>query len=129
LGYGKEVTGLIISCWGRGLSAEETKVYLKEVKNVNIGIATIYRHRKSLLASHLIDELIRAQLRDILETNDLTLRLKYRDKLLAKLVPHRIHQLTQSNVDITEKKIIVKAWQPKIDGNRKSLLPTESTTK
>jgi hypothetical protein len=44
----------------------------------------------------MIDELLRQQLRDILQATDKELQLKYRNELLKILVPLRIEAVTKS---------------------------------
>jgi len=96
--YSREVTHFIVECWGLGFTAEETVRAIKETKQVHVGLATIYRHRHSITAQQIIDELIRKQLRDIAKAEEDEVRMKYRDKLLEKFIPHRIeaYQKTES---------------------------------
>lgn len=99
--YSKEVTGKIVECWGLGFTAEETVKAIQEWKGITISLNTIYRHRHSLTAKELIDELLRKQMRDIAKEDRSDLRMKYRDKLLEKLIPQRIEALALTKQDIT----------------------------
>jgi len=90
---------MIVECWGLGLSAEETRTYIDRTKGVMMGLATVYRHRHSITAQHMIDELMRKQRRDIAKEDDSDLRMKYRDKLLEKLIPHRVESLQVQKID------------------------------
>ena len=90
MGYGKEFTASVVHYWSLGLSAKETVDILKEKRKRNVGLATIYRHRKSFTAQTMIDELIRKQLRDIAASTDSNLKMKYRGKLLDNLMPKKV---------------------------------------
>jgi len=46
-----------------------------------------------------VDELLRLQLRDI-TISDTHLRLKYRDKILEKLMPRRVEQMVDGSSEI-----------------------------
>jgi len=99
---------MVVECWGLGLSAEETREYIHRTKQVMMGLATVYRHRHSITAQQIIDELMRKQMRDIAKEDNSDLRMKYRDKLLEKLIPHRIEELSiqhieeKVTIDVTE---------------------------
>jgi len=108
--YSREVTNKIVECWGLGFTAEETVTAIQEWKNIHIGLATVYRHRHSLTAKEIIDELMRKQMRDIAREDNSAVRMKYRDKLLAKLIPQRIEADVKS--EHTERQIIVQMWKP-----------------
>ena len=101
--YSKEITNMIVECWGLGLSAEETREYISRSKEVMIGLATVYRHRHSITAQQIIDELMRKQMRDIAKEGDSDLRMKYRDKLLEKLIPQRIESYLRQEIEQTVK--------------------------
>ena len=79
-----------MTCWGKGLTANETVKYIEQTENVKIGLATVYRHRHSLTAKEIIDELMREQRRDISLTQTPSVRMKYRHKLLSILLPQQI---------------------------------------
>lgn len=101
--YSKQITQKIVEYWGLGYTAEETRQQLKQNDNVTMSLHTIYNHRQSLTAQHLIDELIRKQERAILkaDTKDPSAAMKYRNELLKILVPQRIEtqqQITQLNM-------------------------------
>jgi len=87
---------MIVECWGLGLTAEETREYIHRTKKVMMGLATVYRHRHSLTAQQIIDELIRKQMRDIAKEDSSDIRMKYRDKLLEKFIPQRIEAYQKS---------------------------------
>ena len=104
--YSREITNKIVECWGLGFTAEETVTAIAEWKDIHIGLATVYRHRHSLTAQQIIDELLRKQMRDIAKEDDSDLRMKYRDKLLEKLIPQTVLQYSRSverveHVDLT----------------------------
>ena len=101
--YRKEITHLIIECWGKGLSAEETREFIQRKKDILIGLATVYRHRHSITGQKIVDELFRSQRRDIaLEENGET-RMKYRNELLKILIPQRIESLSIQKIEQTVK--------------------------
>lgn len=93
--YSREVTNKIVECWGLGFTAEETVRAVEEWKGITIALNTVYRHRHGITAQQIIDELIRKQLRDIAKDDNSDLRMKYRDKLLDKLIPHRIEAMSK----------------------------------
>jgi hypothetical protein len=100
LTHSKTITQHIVELWGLGYSAEETVEAFKK-KNYPIGLATVYRHRNSLTAKQIIDELMRKQLDAIAKSEDPSLSLKYRNELLKMLIPQRIEtdqQITQLNL-------------------------------
>ena len=106
----KTTTQLIVQCWCNGLTAEETVDYLKEKHKISVALQTVYNHRKSLTAQDMIDELLRQQNRDI-ALADRALKLKYRDRVLAKLMPQKlavdsIVNQTNTNIDETVNSII-----------------------
>ena len=104
--YSREITNKIVECWGLGFTAEETVTAIAEWKGIRIGLATVYRHRHSLTAQQIIEELMRKQMRDIAKEDNSDLRMKYRDKLLEKLIPQTVLQYSRSverveHVDLT----------------------------
>jgi len=103
--YPRTVTEKIIEYWALGFSAEETRQALTEKQNVTMALNTIYKHRHSLTAQNLIDELIHRQERAILkaDTDDPPLAMKYRNELLKILVPQRIEAYSRvdQNVNTT----------------------------
>ena len=104
--YRKEITRLIIECWGKGLSAEETREFIHRKEDILIGLATVYRHRHSITGQQMVDEIFREQRRDIaLEQNGET-RMKYRNELLKILVPQRIESYSKIESESTEKIVV-----------------------
>jgi len=103
--YPRTVTEKIVEYWALGFSAEETRQALTEKQNVAMALNTIYKHRHSLTAQTLIDELVRRQERAILkaDTDDPPLAMKYRNELLKILVPQRIESYSRvdQNVNAT----------------------------
>ena len=97
--YSREITHMIVECWGLGLTAEETRTYIHRTKEVMIALNTVYRHRHGLTAQQIIDELIRKQMRDIAKEEDSDVRMKYRDKLLEKFIPQRIESLSVQKIE------------------------------
>jgi hypothetical protein len=88
--YTKEITQLIVYYWGKGQTAEQTVQSIQQLKNIRLGLATVYRRRNSLTAKTMIDELQRQQQQDITESGDTELKLKYRNELLKILLPQKI---------------------------------------
>jgi hypothetical protein len=95
--FSKMVTERIVELWGLGFSAEETRKAFKD-ERVTICLNTIYKHRRSLTAQHLIDQLINKQLRDILSQrkDSPELSMRYRNELLKILIPQRIESYAYS---------------------------------
>jgi Fe2+ or Zn2+ uptake regulation protein len=91
LTFSKTVIQRIVNLWGLGASAEETVKALRE-EDVKISLHGVYNIRKSLTAQQMIDELQREQQRDIAKCDTPALKLKYRDLLLAKLMPQKTEQ-------------------------------------
>ena len=117
--YARSITQRIVELQAHGLSATETQKALKEEYDINIGINTVYRHRKSPVGQEIIEELIRQQERAILKADmeDKALAMKYRNELLKILIPQRVeaitYQQTEENVNINvsddEDEILSKA--------------------
>ncbi len=101
--YQRNITEKIVDLQALGFSASETVDYLRSKNKVRIGINTVYRHRKSATAREIVDELIRRQERAIAteEAHNPALAMKYRDKLLDKLLPLRIEQTVDQTVTLT----------------------------
>jgi hypothetical protein len=99
--YSREVTGKIVECWGLGFTAEETVKAIEEWKSVKIGLATVYRHRHSLTAQDMIDELMRKQFRDIAKEDNSELRMRFRNELLKILIPQKL--ITLQRTEVSEK--------------------------
>jgi hypothetical protein len=101
--YSKLVTEEIIRLQANGFSAEETRTYLKENNNINPGLNTIYRHRKSPIGLEMLNELIRHQKRSILkaDASDPALAMNYRDKLIGKYMDKLMPDLAYVATDTT----------------------------
>jgi len=95
----KQTTHRIVEMWGLGFTAEETVRAFREEYSIHIGLATVYRKRHSITAQEIIDEIMRKQLRDIARDDSSDLRMKYRDKLLEKLIPQRIESLSVQKIE------------------------------
>jgi len=110
--YPRTVTEKIVEYWALGFSAEETRQALTEKQNVTMALNTIYKHRHSLTAQNLIDELIHRQERAILkaDTDDPPLAMKYRNELLKILVPQRIE--TKGELTQTQQVLHLHMWKP-----------------
>jgi hypothetical protein len=89
--FSKTVIQRIVSLWGRGASAEETVKALQAV-GVKISLQAVYNIRHGLTAQQMIDELQREQQRDIDQCESPALKMRYRDLLLAKLIPQKVEQ-------------------------------------
>jgi len=97
--HSKETIHRIVEMWGLGFTAEETRRALREEYSIHIGLATVYRKRHSITAQEIIDELMRKQRRDIAKEENSDVRMKYRDKLLEKLIPQRIESLSLQKIE------------------------------
>lgn len=109
--YPRTVTEKIVEYWALGFSAEETREVLIEKQGVTIALNTIYAHRHSLTAQHLVDQLIHRQERAILkaDTDNPALAMKYRNELLKILLPQRVEaDVRQQTTSIQ----LVKMWLP-----------------
>ena len=91
LTFSKTVIQRIVNLWGIGASAEETVKALQD-EDVKISLHAVYNIRRGLTAQQMIDELQREQQRDIAKCDDSALKMKYRDLLLAKLIPQKVEQ-------------------------------------
>jgi len=89
----------IVNLWGIGASAEETVKALQD-ENVEISLHAVYNIRKGLTAQQMIDELQREQQRDIAKCETPALKMKYRDLLLAKLIPQRVEQKIEGEENV-----------------------------
>jgi len=112
--FPKTVTDKIVEYWAKGLSASETVKAFRE-DNVSISLNTVYAHRHSLTAQHLINELLRQQRRDITkaESSNPELAMKYRNELLKILMPQQIEQRVENGnnwqVEIIERQRITES--------------------
>lgn len=97
--HSKQTIQRIVEMWGLGFTAEETRKALREQYRTHVGLATVYRKRHSITAQEIIDELMRKQMRDIARTDVPDTRMKYRDKLLEKLIPQRIESLSMQKIE------------------------------
>ena len=102
--HSKQTVQHIVEMWGLGFTAEETRRALREQYSVHVGLATVYRKRHSITAQIMIDELMRKQMRDIARSDTAESRMKYRDKLLEKLIPQRIESVTEATLKHVEEK-------------------------
>lgn len=75
----------------RGLTYAEISKRMTEEGYNKVSLRTINRLLNSLEAQNYVEELKRLQLRDI-TIAEIPLRLKYRDKLLDKLMPRKVEQ-------------------------------------
>jgi hypothetical protein len=99
--YPKTITEKIVEYWALGFSAEETRKALEETQGKKACLDTIYRHRHSLTAQNLIDELIRRQERAIFkaDTDMPEVGMKYRNELLKILLPQKIEAVSYEKID------------------------------
>jgi len=118
--YSKEVTTIILADWAKGASAEETRKHLEDTVGISPCLNTIYTHRNGLTAQMLVDELLRQQQRDIVKADNPALRMKYRDLLLAKLMPQRVEQKIEGGETI-KFEIVDNSKDPEVS-------PTSPTT-
>jgi hypothetical protein len=113
--YARSITQRIVELQAHGFSATETQKALNEQYSINIGINTVYRHRKSDVGQEIIEELIRQQERDILksDSDDRELAMRYRNELLKILIPSRMEILSKSlNLTQTTVKHVVELVDP-----------------
>jgi hypothetical protein len=103
---------MIVECDAMGKSAHETVEYVKKHGDMEIHYQTVYAHRKSMRAAEVINEILRQQKRDIAEA-EIETRLKYRDKLLDKLLP-QLKLIMQKNITQSEVKIDFEKLQDNI---------------
>jgi hypothetical protein len=105
----------IVTLWTMGATAKETVAALRN-ENIKIGLQTVYRLRRGLTATELIDELMRLQMRAIAECPNLALQLKYGDRLLGKLMKQDAKRKTGSaqnwKMEMIKKKTKVKKRPP-----------------
>ena len=83
----------------RGLTDSEISVRMTEEGYRRVSMHTINRLLNGVEAKLFVDELLRLQLRDI-TISDTHLRLKYRDKILEKLMPRRVEQMVDGSSEI-----------------------------
>ena len=100
--YPKNFTEKIVELEAHGFTADETVSYFKEHGYNHVGLATVYRHRKGLLAAEITEETARQQRRSILKQDEANpqLAMKYRNELLKLLIPQRIEALTYNRSEI-----------------------------
>jgi len=84
---------------------------MKDEGYMHVSVRTINSLLNSLEAKSFVDELLRLQLRDI-TTSDTALRMKYRDRLLEKLMPKRIEQQIEGATDI---RIVIEDGNPQLE--------------
>jgi len=104
--YSKIIIEEIIRFQALGFSAEETRIALKDKYGKQPALNTIYKYRRSPIGQEMIEELIRHQERDILkaDSENIGLAMKYRDKLLALLLPQKIMSYHKEDVNIEERR-------------------------
>jgi hypothetical protein len=99
--YPKTVTSQIIHYQALGFTASETQDVLQEKFNIKPHLNTIYNHRRSPYGVEILCELIRHQERDILKCStaeDRELAMKYRDKLIEKLMDRLLPKRFEADV-------------------------------
>ena len=83
----------------RGLTDSEISARMTEEGYRRVSMHTVNRLLNGVEAKLFVDELLRLQLRDI-TISDTHLRLKYRDKILEKLMPRRVEQMVDGSSEI-----------------------------
>jgi hypothetical protein len=111
--YSKEVTAIILSDMAKGASADETRQHLSDLFGKAPHQNTIYAHRHSITAEQIVDELLRQQERDITKEQNSEIRMRYRDKLLEKLIPIKTEILSKSlSINQSEIKHVIELVDP-----------------
>ena len=83
----------------KGLTDREISVRMTEEGYKYASERTINRILNEITEERIVEELKRQQLRDI-TTADSPIRLKYRDKLLEKMMPQKIEQKTEGSQNL-----------------------------
>ena len=78
-------------------------------KELGVSERTIRRDLKSSQTQDFVEELKRKQLKDIEETDDTKIRMKYRDRLLDKLIPKQVNQKIEGG----RRPFVLEIWRPK----------------
>ena len=110
--YAKTVIEEIIRLQANGFSAEETRAFLKEEKNIEPALNTIYKHRRSPIGHEMLMELIRHQERSILKADSTNpaLAMKYRADLISKIadkvLPDLVYSRHEEDVNIVNRNVI-----------------------
>jgi hypothetical protein len=81
-------------------------------------ISTFWQTMKRVSPYQIVEELQRQQLADITMSEDREVRLKYRDRLLDKLMPQRIESRSEA-----ETTLVLKMWRPDENPQRGDNLP------
>ena len=103
-----------------GYSIPKIAETLKEEK-IKSSERTVFRDLRSALAEDMIQELLRIQNRDITEAQDVEVRLKYRDRILGKLMPKIIQSHTELDVPEPRPRIDMKKFS---EAERAKILET-----
>lgn len=109
--YAKTVTEKIIHYQALGFTGEETRNALQEDFGIHPCLNTVYKHRRSPVGVEMLCELIRHQERDILKassTEQREIAMKYRDKLIEKLMDRLFPRLTQIDSHHTQEDVTVE---------------------
>ena len=83
----------------RGLTDKEISDHMKEEGYQWVSERTINKILNEVPEERVVEELKRLQLRSI-TTADVALQLKYRDKLLEKMMPRRVEQTLDGSSEI-----------------------------
>ena len=105
----------IIELKCRGLTDAQVSTRMKEENYHKISEATIQRFWSKLKKeSHdkLVEELIRQQLLDISIEDDRGKKMKYRDRILEKLMPRRIEQQIEGATGV---RIVIEDGNPQLE--------------
>ena len=106
--YPRNITEKILDLQAKGYTAQLTQQWFKDNNEIDIGIATIYRHRTGALAHEIVEAMVQQQQQDITvsgQKGNAELAMKYRNELLKILIP----QMTISvNKNINENRDTAK---------------------
>ena len=125
--YSKLVIEEIIRLQALGFSGEETRETLQNKFGIRPCLDTVYRHRRSPIGAEMLHELIRHQERDILKADSEGQRqiaMRYRDKLIEKLMDKLMPDLAQIESTHTERIEEIKVLWLKNESNTDNKLRT-----
>ncbi len=112
--YPREITKLILDLEAKGYTAELTRQWLLENRQLKIHLNTIYNHRKGPVAKEIIEQMMIQQQQDITiatQKGDYKTAMHYRNEMLKLLVPIKTEILTQQ-YSVSKEEIKVEQNKP-----------------